>query len=335
MPREDVKADIAHISTQLDIQPVIVDAADGGIDGSGGHPWTGNTCNRSWYTTPHGLVSGWTASRMADSQPLAATLQPAITTTTHSAPPVLQNQGLFHCLTTPAPDATGRPPPTRTNEKPDTMARWQADHRAVAVPGQVSGHIATRDHQPRASILARTDDGILRLTRRQYDTRPHRVPPQQGIGQHWHVPTALPVTAVSYTPIQRATAIWLANPVHFGPPPRPTPHLYMPQFSWRDHLQWARTLDNSHTPKALDPTLVWCVKSATAFHPINEFRRQAVEEIQQLVEDMEASRTAGDHDCHRTYTTPTPRQRAPLRPLCLHTCSSKYITPKQTSWNAS
>ena len=122
----------------------------------------------------------------------------------------------------------------------------------------------------------------------------------KALGNTWHVPTATwllfilllntlatPATAVRYTPIQRATAIWLATPVHFGPPPRPTPHLYTPQFSWQDHSRWARTLDNSHTPKALDPSLVWCVKTATAFHPITEFRRQAVEEIRQLVEDME------------------------------------------------
>ena len=118
---------------------------------------------------------------------------------------------------------------------------------------------------------------------------------------------AIPATAVSYTPIQRATAIWLARPVHFGPPPRPTPHLYMPQFSWQDHLRWARTLDNSHTPKALDPTLVWCVKTATAFHPITEFHRQAVEEIRQLVEDMEdvtdTWRSQLPPHVHHAYTT--------------------------------
>ena len=32
-------------------------------DGSGGHPWTGNTCIRSWRATPHGHVNGWTASK--------------------------------------------------------------------------------------------------------------------------------------------------------------------------------------------------------------------------------------------------------------------------------
>ena len=142
----------------------------------------------------------------------------------------------------------------------------------------------------------------------------------KALGNTWHVPTAtwllfivllntlaIPATAVSYTPIQRATAMWLVNPVHFGPQPRPSPQLYMPQFSWQDHLRWARTLDTSHTPKALDPTLVWCVQAATAFHPITEFRRQAVAEIRQLVEDMEDVtanwRSQLPPHVHHAYTT--------------------------------
>ena len=37
---------------------------------------------------------------------------------------------------------------------------------------------------------------------------------------------------------------------------------------------------------SLDPTLIWSTQSATALHPVDEFRRQAVQEIQNLVEDM-------------------------------------------------
>ena len=142
----------------------------------------------------------------------------------------------------------------------------------------------------------------------------------KALGNTWHVPTAtwllfiillntlaVPATSITYTPIQRATVIWLASPVHFGPPPRPAPHSYMPQFSWRDHLQWARTLDTSHTPKPLDPTLVWCVQAAAAFHPMAEFRKQAVEEIRRLVDDMEdvtaAWKSQLPQHVHHAYTT--------------------------------
>ena len=89
--------------------------------------------------------------------------------------------------------------------------------------------------------------------------------------------------------------------------PRPAPHSHMPQFSWRDHLQWARTLDTSHTPKPLDPTLVWCVQAAAAFHPMAEFRKQAVEEIRRLVDDMEdvtaAWKSQLPQHVHHAYAT--------------------------------
>ena len=64
------------------------------------------------------------------------------------------------------------------------MAGRQPKIRTMAVSDQVPGHIATRDHPSGTGIYARTNDGILRLTHRQYDTRSHRVPPEQGIRQH-------------------------------------------------------------------------------------------------------------------------------------------------------
>ena len=249
--------------------------------------------------------------------PIAAMLQPAIQTTTHSAPPVLQNQGLFHCLTTPAP---ARPVPPLPPEPMRSLTPWQDGKQMTAVPGQVLGHIAAKYRQsPPPSILEQMMgfSGTHTANMTHDPTEYHQ---NKALGNTWHVPTAtwllfivllntlaVPTTAVTHTPIQRATAIWLANPVHFGPPPRPSPHLYMPQFSWQDHLRWARTLDTSHTPKALGPTLVWCVQAATAFHPITEFRRQAVAEIRQLVEDMEdvtdAWRSQLPQHVHHAYTT--------------------------------
>ena len=116
VPHQAVEADISHISTQLKIELVIVDAADGGIIHRRRLWWP----SVDWEHVQDVLThhTPWSCQWMDSEQgwprlhnPIAATLQPPITTTTHSAPPVLQNQGLFHCLTTPAPDAAGRPPP--------------------------------------------------------------------------------------------------------------------------------------------------------------------------------------------------------------------------------
>ena len=150
-------------------------------------------------------------------------LQPAITTTTHSAPPVLQNQGLFHCLTTAAPDAAGRPPPARTNEKPDTMARWRADDRRFA-PWQYQAKYLVTSQQGTTSLAPAAMreqmmgfSGTHTANMTHDPTEYHR---NKALGNTWHVPTAtwllfivllntlaIPATAVSYTPTQRATAM--------------------------------------------------------------------------------------------------------------------------------
>ena len=62
------------------------------------------------------------------------------------------------------------------------MADRQPQIRTMAVPGKVPSHISARDDESGTGIYARTDDGILRLTHRQHDTRPNRVPPEQSIG---------------------------------------------------------------------------------------------------------------------------------------------------------
>ena len=292
------------------------------------------SCPRSSHAPhPLGVPVAGLRTRLAQAPyPIVAFLQPPIQTTTHSAPPVLQNQGLFHCLTTPAPDEKGRPPPARTNEKPDTMARWQADHRRFA-PWQyqakylVTSQQGTTSLAPAAMREQMMGFSATHTANMTHDpTEYHR---NKALGNTWHVPTAtwllfiillntlaVPATSITYTPIQRAAAIWLASPVQFGPPPRPTPHTYMPQFSWRDHLQWARTLDTSHTPKPLDPTLVWCVQAAAAFHPMAEFRKQAVEEIQQLVDDMEDVtakwKSQLPQHVHHAYTTAGSAAQVPV-----------------------
>ena len=167
---------------------------------------------------------GWPRLR----NPIAAILQPEITTATHSTPTVIQNQGLFDCLTTPAPDTSGRPPPARTNEKPDTMARWQADHRRLA-PWQYQTKYLVTSCQGTTGLAPATMreqmmgfSGSHTTNMTNDPTEYHR---NKALGNTSHFPTATwllfvlllntlaqPATAVSYSPTQRATAIWLANP---------------------------------------------------------------------------------------------------------------------------
>ena len=194
------------------------------------------------------------------------------------------------------------------------MAGREPKIRTVAVPDQVPGHIATRDHQSGAGIYARTNDGILRLTHRQYDTRSHRVPPEQGIRQH--VACADGNVAALHPPAQHPSHSSHSSEIH-------------PHTKGHRHLAsgWARTLDNSHTPKALDPT--WCGASRqqrpSTLSP-NSADRQS-KKYDNWSKTWKMSQTPGDHSCHHTYTTRTPPRGAPLRSLCLYTCLSKYDTP--------
>ena len=287
------------LSTRPMVESYIADAC-------GGHQWVGNMCKKFSRATLLGRASGWTANKAGPG------------------------------LTTPAPDENGRPPPTRTNEKPNTMARWQADRRRFA-PWQYQAKYLVTSQQGTTSLAPAAMreqmmgfSGTHTANMTHDPTEHHR---NKALGNTWHAPTAtwllfiillntlaVPATSVTYTPTQRASVIWLASPVHFGPSPRPAPYLHMPQFSWQDYLQWARTLDTSHTPKALDPTLVWCVHSSS-LSPHGRFPQTSSRR------DPTVGRRHGR--CH------TPQLVGPPRSPCSYTFSSRYSTHKQTSWSRS
>ena len=119
------------------IDPIIVDAADGGAINRKRLWWL----SADWDVIQSRLVQHTPCSCQGSSDhrhwprlhnPLARILQPDIDSSQCSAPRILQRQALFHCLTTPAPDIHGRPPPHHTAEDPNTMRLWQADNRRFA-----------------------------------------------------------------------------------------------------------------------------------------------------------------------------------------------------------
>ena len=329
VPHTNVQQDIVDLSVQLGIDPIIVDAEDGGIIHRKRLWWLSATwdkvktqlvANTPWDLQWSRTDTPW--PRLYN--PIAQTLQPTLDTKHFTAPAILQKGGLFHCLTTPAPDESGRPAPQHTSEKPDTIQRWQADNRRFA-PWQYQKKSLvtdTNEHQHLAPAQMREQmmgfDGQHTANMTPDETEYHR---NKALGNTWHVPSAIwlllllvmdiahtPATAIQLSPIQRATSIWLATSTSFGPPPKPAGHLYMPQFSWREHIQWTRSLDTSHTPKPLDPTLEWVLQHSHLFHPLADFRTQVVLEIRQLVEDMQEVTDEWLHDLpahvRKAYTPP-------------------------------
>ena len=308
VPHTNVQQDILELSRQLGINPIIVDAEDGGIIHRKRLWWL----SVEWDKVKPQLVANtpwdlhWTQTdtpwpRLHN--PIAKTLQPPLDTKHFTAPAILQKGGLFHCLTTPAPDEHGRPAPQHCNEKPDTIQRWQADHQRFA-PWQYQHKYLVSDadgHKHLAPANMREQmmgfDGQRTANMTPDKTEYHR---NKALGNTWHTPSAIwllllmvmdtthtPTTAIPISRIQRATSVWLATSTSFGPPPKPTHHLYMPQFCWREHTQRTQSLDTSHTPKPLDPTLEWVIQHSHLFHPVADFREQVVLEIRRLVEDMQ------------------------------------------------
>ena len=308
VPHTNVQQDILELSRQLGVDPIVVDAEDGGIIHRKRLWWL----SVQWDRVKPQLVANtpwdlhWTQTdtpwpRLHN--PIAKTLQPPLDTKHFTAPAITQKGGLFHCLTTPAPDESGRPAPQHCNEKPDTIHRWHTDHQRFA-PWQYQQKYLVSDadgHQHLAPANMREQmmgfDGQRAANMTPDKTEYHR---NKALGNTWHIPSAIwllllmvmdtihtPATAISISPIQRATSIWLATSTSFGPPAKPTHHLYMPQFCWQEHIQWTQSLDTSHTPKPLDPTLEWVIQHSHLFHPLADFREQVVLEIRRLVEDMQ------------------------------------------------
>ena len=69
----------------------------------------------------------------------------------------------------------------------------------------------------------------------------------------------------------------------------------MPQFSWTEHLEWALARETHLSPKALDPTLAWCITHRRHFHTLGDFQSAVIADIQNLVDEMEEHTMAWFH----------------------------------------
>ena len=184
VPRQAVEADISRISTQLNIEPVIVDAADGGIIHRRRLWWP----SVDWEHVQDVLThhTPWSCKWMDSEQgwprlhnPIVATLQPPITTTTHSAPPVLQNQGLFHCLTTPV--APPPPEPTRKHQADNRrFAPWQYQTKYLVTSQQGTTSLAPASM--REQMMGFSGSHTANMT--HDPTEYHR---NKALGNTWHV----------------------------------------------------------------------------------------------------------------------------------------------------
>ncbi len=233
--------------------------------------------------------------------PMAQTLQPDPTIKGWETPAVLQTQGLFHCLTTPAPTAQGRPAPSHSQVDPATWHRWEQGNRQYP-PWQYQAKYLTRPDdgvwQPvtplqRERMMGLPDDFTLIHPNHPDDRARNTM-----LGNTWHVPSAVWLlfllllqpsitlaTPIKVTTLQKMTSIWLASQTPWGPPTDPPS---FPQYDWMSHLRWTREhIAQLHVPPVMDCTVHWALSQQTQLPNIHQIRLDVIEiaDIQQLVSD--------------------------------------------------
>ena len=136
LPHPSLRDHLLEMTKPLCLQPIVLDAADGGLVHRKRLWWT----SIDWPDVEAKLSRGtpWSTSWKTDDDwprlhnPVAADLQAPLQHKVFSLPTCLQqNNKLFHCLTTPSQDFEGRtmPPTNRSRPvSPSTTQRWQEDH---------------------------------------------------------------------------------------------------------------------------------------------------------------------------------------------------------------
>ena len=126
-------------------------------------------------------------------QSLACILQPNIDSSQCATSPVLQRQALFHCLTTPAPDIHGRPPPHHTAEDANTMQLWQADNRRFAPWQYQDKYLVAKPDGSRTLAPARMREQMMGFSGHHSSNMTHdptEYHRNKSLRNPWHVPTA-------------------------------------------------------------------------------------------------------------------------------------------------
>ncbi|OLP97327.1 hypothetical protein AK812_SmicGene20369 [Symbiodinium microadriaticum] len=136
VPHPSLRDHLLEMTEPLCVQPIVLDASDGGLAHRKRLWWT----SIDWQDVENKLARNtpWSTSWKTDDDwprlhnPVAVDLQAPLQRKGFSLPACLQQGNkLFHCLTTPSKERTGRPtsPANRSRQmSPSTTQRWQDDH---------------------------------------------------------------------------------------------------------------------------------------------------------------------------------------------------------------
>jgi len=126
---------------------MVIDAKDGGIISRPRLWWFDidwDTATKQLHSnTPWQITQTFHQTMWHLTNPIATQLQPDIQVRDRETPTVLQQNQLFHCLTTQASSNDGRPPPRSANVDDDTWRRWE-DNNKQFPPWQYRPEYLTR-----------------------------------------------------------------------------------------------------------------------------------------------------------------------------------------------
>ena len=126
---------------------MVIDAKDGGIISRPRLWWFDidwDTATQQLHSnTPWQITQTFHQTMWRLTNPIAAQLQPDVQVRDWEPPTVLQQNQLFHCLTTQASSDDGRPPPRSSHVDNDTWRRWE-DHNKQFPPWQYRPEYLTR-----------------------------------------------------------------------------------------------------------------------------------------------------------------------------------------------
>ena len=203
IPHDNVLDDFRKISLEINIaqSSSMPRMAGSSIENdSGGSPQIGTSSNHALYSIWSSENRHWPRLH----NPLARILhQPNIDSSQCSTPPVLQRQALFHCLTTPAPDIHGRPPPHHAAEDTNTMQLWQADSRRFAPWQYQDKYLVAKLNGSRTLAPDRMREQMMGFSGHHTSNTTHdptEYHRNKSLGNTWHVPTATWLLFLMYSP---------------------------------------------------------------------------------------------------------------------------------------
>ena len=343
VPHPEVRDDFDQLSHSMGLRPVLIDAADGQIISRPRIWWA----SVDWESLPATLSRHTPWQLSLDTQlfppvlfnPIAAELQPDCHIRDFDPPSVLTHGQLFHCLTTQASTDEGRPPPRSQQLPDDTWQRWQADHRQFA-PWQYQPKYLVRKHGHDWQVATPEHREAMMGFPRGW-TGPHNTDRTRNtmLGNSWHVPTAMwilfllllqpafgippPTQRVRRGSLGTMVDLWLHNPRPWGPPPRASETLHMPQNDWQDHLTWAQHHATSlQQPQHCDPTILWAIAMQRTIPQLPQLQHNVLLDIADLRDDLTTDTLAWFEQlpphCQRAYRQPKMITQVPLMTHLLH-----------------